>query len=310
MPLAGADALLGDVRPRQLRRDRLLWIEAFDHAVNDPLRAEIFRTIDAERKFRRAAVLDHVLGQEVLRTETEISAAVVRDDVHRRRADKCRDKEIGGVVVDFCRRPHLTNLSLVDDGDAVTHAHRLDLVVGHVDGGEADALLKLPDLLAGRGAQFGVEVRKRLVEQQRGRLTHQRARERDALTFSAGQLARPPVEKVADAEQLRGPLDLLVDFGARNALRAQRKGDVLAHRVMRIEAVALKHHRHAAGAGRHLVDDVAADQKIAAGLRFEPADDPQERRLAAARWAEQHHELPVRHRQADSVDGRNSRQMS
>ena len=88
-----------------------------------------------------------------------------------------------------------------------------------------------------------------------------------------------------------------------NALRPQRKGDVVAHRVVRIEAVALEHHRDAAGARRHVVDDVAADDEVAAGLLLEPADDAQERRLAAARRPEQDHELAVRHRQRDAVDG-------
>ena len=194
---------------------------------------------------------------------------------------------------------------MVDDGDAVAHAHRLDLVVGHVNGGDADPLLELLDFQARRGAQFGVEVRQRLVEQQHGRLAHQRARERDALALAAGELTRPPVEQMPDAEQLRRPLDLLVDFGAGNALRLQRKGDVVAHREMRIETVALEHHRHAAGTRRNVVDDVAADQKVAARLLLEPADDAQERRLAAARRAQQHHELAVRHRQTNAVDGGN-----
>ena len=74
---------------------------------------------------------------------------------------------------------------------------------------------------------------------------------------------------------------------------------------MRIEAVALEHHGHAAGARRHLVDDVAADQDVAARLLLEPADDAQKRRLAAARGPKQHHEFAVRHRQADAVDGGN-----
>ena len=161
------------------------------------------------------------------------------------------------------------------------------------------------DLQARRGAQFGVEVRERLVEQQRGRLAHERARERDTLAFAAGELTRPPIEKMANAEQLRRPLDFLFNLGVRNALRPQRKGDILAHRVMRIEAVALKHHRHAAGARRNIVDDIAADQEVAAGLPFEPADDAQERRLAAARRSQQHHELSVRHRQTNAVHGGN-----
>ena len=224
----------------------------------------------------KASSVDHVLGQEILRAEAEI-AAVARDDIHRRRADKGRDEAVGGVVVDFRRRSHLPHHAMVDDGNAVAHAHRLDLVVGHINGGDADPLLELLDLQARRGAQFGVEVRQRLIEQQHGRLAHQRARERDTLAFAAGKLARPPIEQMPDAEQLRRPLDFLVDFGAGNALRLQRKGDVVAHRKMRIEAVALEHHRHAAGARRNVVDDVAADQKVAARLLLEPADDAQDR---------------------------------
>ena len=218
-------------------------------------------------------------------------------EIHRRRADKGRDEAVGGVVVDFRRRSDLPHAAMVDDGDAVAHAHRLDLIVGHINGGDADPLLELLDLLARRGAQFGVEVGERLVEQERGRLAHQRARQRDTLALAAGELTRPPVEKMPNAEQLRRPLDLLFDLGVGNALRPQRKGDVLAHGVMRIEAVALKHHRHAAGARRNIVDDVAADHEVAARLLLKPADDAQKRRLAAARRAEQHHELAVRYRQ-------------
>ena len=165
---------------------------------------------------------------------------------------------------------------MVDDGDAVAHAHRLDLVVRHVNGGDADPLLELLDLQARRGAQFGVKVGQRLVEQQHGRFAHQRARERDTLALAARKLARPAVEQMTDTEQLRRPLDFLVDFGAGNALRLQRKGDVVAHREMRIEAVALEHHGHAAGARWNIVDDVATDQKVAARLFLEPADDAQD----------------------------------
>src|SRR5580765_3047634 len=110
---------------------------------------------------------------------------------------------------------------------------------------------------------------------------------------------------MTDAEQLRGPFDLFVDLGAWNTLGLQRKSDVVADREMRIEAIALEHHRHAAGARRNVVDDVAADQEIAAGLLLEPADDAQERRLAAAGRPEQHHELAVRHSQTNAVDCRN-----
>ena len=149
----------------------------------------------------------HFLRQEVFRPEAEIPA-VPGDEVHRRRADKGGDEAIGGIVIDRRRGSHLTHLAVVDHGDAVAHAHRLDLVVSHVDRRRADPLLELLDLVAGRGAQFGVEVGQRLVEQQYGRVAHQRPRQGDALAFAARELARPPVKQMVDAEQLRRPCDL------------------------------------------------------------------------------------------------------
>ena len=67
------------------------------------------------------------------------------------------------------------------------------------------ASLELLELLAGRRAQLGVEVRERLVEQEDLRLADDRARERDPLALAAGELARLAVEQAADAEQVRRP---------------------------------------------------------------------------------------------------------
>ena len=87
-------------------------------------------------------------------------------------------------------------------------------------------------------------------KQEHGRVTHQGAGQRDALALAAGQLPRPAVEQMPDAEQLRRPRNLLLDLRLRRALRPQRKGDVVADGEVRIEAVALEHHGDAAGARR------------------------------------------------------------
>src|SRR6185437_15986473 len=120
MPLAGPDALLGNVRRRQFRGNHLVWIEAFDRAVDDPLGAEIFGTIDAERKLSEGTVVDHVPGQEIFRAEAEEPAIVV-GDVHRRRADEGRHEAVGRVVVDLRWRSHLTYPPVVEDGNAIAH---------------------------------------------------------------------------------------------------------------------------------------------------------------------------------------------
>ena len=53
--------------------------------------------------------------------------------------------------------------------------------------------------------------------------------------------------------------------------------------------------------GRHVGDVPVADQDPALGHLLEPGDHAQQRRLAAARRADQHHELPVADVEADRV---------
>ena len=77
----------------------------------------------------------------------------------------------------------------VHDRDPIPHAHRLDLVVGDVDGGRADAALELLELVAGRGPALGIQVRERLVQQEDVRIADERARKRDALPLTARELA-------------------------------------------------------------------------------------------------------------------------
>ena len=65
-------------------------------------------------------------------------------------------------------------------------------------------------------AQFGVEVRQRLVEQEHLRMAHDRAAERDALALAAGKLARLALQQFLDAEDLGRLLHALGDLGLSN----------------------------------------------------------------------------------------------
>ena len=87
-------------------------------------------------------------------------------------------------------------------------------------------------------------------------------------------------------------------------LQPQREGDVLEHRQVRVQRVVLEHHRQVAVAGRLVVDPLAADEHVAGGDVLEADDHPQQRRLPAARRADQDHELAVGDVEADVVDGR------
>ena len=149
------------------------------------------------------------------------------EQVHRGAADEAADEEVDGPVVERLRVVDLLELALAHHGDAVAHRHRLDLVVRDVDRGDAEVGLQLRDLGARLDAQLRVEVRERLVHQERRRLAHDRAAHRDALALAAGERARLALQVLLEPEELRGPLDALVDLRLRHLPEPQPERDVL-----------------------------------------------------------------------------------
>jgi hypothetical protein len=98
---------------------------------------------------------------------------------------------------------------------SVSPSHRLDLVVGDIRAGDAQASLQFVYFGAHLDAQLGVEVGQRFVEQEQLRTADDGAAHGDALALAAGQLARlarkPRVETMQDG----GLFDLAGDFVAR-----------------------------------------------------------------------------------------------
>ena len=93
---------------------------------------------------------------------------------------------------------------------------------------------------------------------------------------------------------LRGVVDPAVLLGLVHARHAQRKGDVLAHRHVRIKRVGLEHHRQAALGGRQCrVASLPSMLICPPDDILEPGDQAQKRGLAAARGADEHDELAL-----------------
>ena len=153
--------------------------------------------------------------------------------------------------------------------------------------------MQLLDLGAHGDAQRRVEVGERLVHEEGLRLAHERAAERDALALAAGELVRSALEQRLDLERARRVPDAALDLGLRMAAHAQAKSDVLAHRLVRVERVALEHHRHVALVRGHHVHERGIEVERAGGDVLEAGDQVERGRLAAARGAEQHDELLV-----------------
>jgi len=91
-------------------------------------------------------------------------------------------------------------------------------------------------------------------------------------------------------------------FGLRALAQLQRERKVVAHGHVRVEGVALEHHRDVAVARGNVVHHAVADGEPPLADRLQPRDHPQRGALAAARRPDQHHELLVRNLQVDAVD--------
>ena len=114
-------------------------------------------------------------------------------------ADELGDEAGRRALVDVARTADLRHAAVLHHHDAVAERHRLGLVVGDVDRGDAEAAQQLVDLEPQRIAQLGVERGQRLVEQQGARLHGERARQRHALALAARELVDAAVGQRLDA---------------------------------------------------------------------------------------------------------------
>ena len=163
--------------------------------------------------------------------------------------------------------------------------------------------LELRDLGAHLDPQLRVEVRQRLVHQERGGLADDRASHRHPLALPTGERARLAVEERLEVEDPRRLLHALVDLRLLLPAEAHAEGDVVVDGQVRIERVALEDHRDVAVARRDLVHDPVADADLALGDLLEAGHHPERGRLPAARRADENHELAVLCIQREVGDG-------
>ena len=187
---------------------------------------------------------------------------------------------------------------LVHHGDPIGERHRFGLVVRDVDHRRAGALVEARELLFHRCAQMHVEIGERLVEQHQRRLGDEAARECDALALAARQQCGAPVAEAVELDQRERRVD------ATRALRILDAGDGRARtrRSARRSCAATAHTtgtRCRCDAARAATDATASTRRVSP-IRMRPAsgsveagDLPQQRRLAAARRAEDRDELAV-----------------
>jgi hypothetical protein len=225
------------------------------------------------------------------------------DHVHGRRADEPGHEQVGGSVVHLLRGVHLLQDAAVHHGHPVAHRHRLGLVMGDVDHGHAQVALDPGDLGAHLHAQLGIQVRQRLVHQERLRLAHDGASHRHPLPLAARQRPRLLLELILEPQRPGRLAHAAVDLLARHLSQLQPEGHVVVAGHVRVERVVLEHHRQVAVLCLHVVDDGISEADAAAGDLLQPGHHPQQRGLAAAGGADQHHQRAVLDREVDGAHG-------
>lgn len=76
---------------------------------------------------------------------------------------------------------------------------------------------------------------------------------------------------------------------------------------MRIQRIALEHHRHSSCPGRQVVHHPIADQNVAGGWTLETPDHAKQSGLATPRRTKEHQELTIIGLQIDAIDGGGAR---
>src|SRR4029453_9757776 len=137
----------------------------------------------------------------------------------------------------------------------------------------------------------------------RVRLTDDRAAHGHPLPLAAGERARLALQELLDAEGPGYLLDTTVDLAPLQLLETQPESDVVVHGQVRVERVALEHHRDVAVARRNVIDDAIADQYDPFGDLLEAGDHSESSRLTAPGRSDKDHELAVGDLQVEPRDG-------
>ncbi|EWS65443.1 hypothetical protein Y695_01300 [Hydrogenophaga sp. T4] len=217
----------------------------------------------------------------------------MQEQVHGRGPDEAGHEGGGRAGVDLFGGAKLFHPAGVHHDHALRQRHGFDLVVGHEQRGDAEFAVQFLDLQPGLGAQLGVEVGQRFVEQEDLGLAHDGAAHGHALALTTREFARLARQQVTEFEDAGGLVHTLLDLGNRHLLDLQAIGHVVEHGHVRVERVVLEHHGDVALGRLQRVDHTFANADVAATDVFQAGHHAQQRGFAAARWADDDDELAV-----------------
>ncbi len=178
-------------------------------------------------------------------------------------------KALAGKSWTSARRRQLLQDAITHDGDALSHRHRFDLIMRHVEQGDAEPCVQLDQLRAHLEAELGIEIGKRLVHQEHLRPAHDRTSEGNPLALTAGKLRRLAIEQRVELKAVSDVCNEALAARLVHVARFQRELDVLPDCHVRVERIALEDHRDVALCRADVVNDVATypDDRLRSDLR-------------------------------------------
>ena len=228
---------------------------------------------------------------------------------HDRVAEEPGREQVDGAPVDLARRPDLAEVAVAEHRELVGEAHRLRLVVGDEHRGDAGALQRFGDDVAGCRPQSGIEGGERFVEEHHPRLAGEGPRQGHALLLAAGQFVGAAGGEVGPQrhhlEQLAHGTGALL-AGAAAERRAEAERDVLPHGEVREQGAVLRDEADPApmrGHGRSRAGHGATEHADGARVgQLEAADQAQQGGLARPGRADHDRAATLRHREGDVLE--------
>ena len=163
----------------------------------------------------------------------------------------------------------------------------------NINGGDAEILLHLLQLIAELHTQFGIQIGKRLVHADNRRTGHQRAGYRNTLLLAAGKLGDSFLKLfIREIHLFSNIADLFIDFRFFQFFQFQAESDVVIDRHRREKGIALENNTDIPVLNGNM-GNILILYDNRAGNRFnETCDRAQRCRLPAARWAQKCKKLP------------------
>ena len=223
-------------------------------------------------------------------------------------AQEAGDKEGGGGVVDGLGRADLFDVALAHDDEAVGDGKGFLLVMGDVEGGDADSFEDGAQFDHQFFAQGAVEAAQRFIQHEELGLGGETTSQGDALAFAAAEGEDGAVAIAGEVDEREHRLDALLDLGATVVGGLETKGDILGDGAMREEGKFLKHETKVALVNGETAQIAPMQGDLATVGLFEAGDEAQEGGFATATWPQETDDFAGVDGQVDVVeDGRGGR---